>query len=74
MNQNIKKLAEDAELTVGVWAVPDFILERFAKSIIERCIICAEREWLRNGTNSVHNQAVHSVIKSIKQHFGDSHE
>jgi hypothetical protein len=37
MNKRIKSLADNAELTKGVWSVPDFILERFAKSIVREC-------------------------------------
>jgi hypothetical protein len=34
------------------------------------CVIRAEREWIRNGSDTEHNQAVSKVIESIKQHFG----
>lgn len=38
MNERIEKLAEQAELTKGVWAVPDFILQRFAELIVRECL------------------------------------
>ena len=36
---------------------------------VKECIICAEREWIRNG-DTEHNRAVSKVIESIKEHFG----
>jgi hypothetical protein len=37
--------------------------------IVRECVICAEREWIRNG-DTEHNRAVSKVIGSIKEHFG----
>ena len=44
--------------------------QRFAELIVRECVIQCEREWIRNGTDSVHNQAIHGCINSIKKHFG----
>ena len=35
MNPLIRELAEQAELTKGVWKTPDFILEKFAELIVK---------------------------------------
>lgn len=43
---------------------------KYAELILKECIICAEREWIRHGSDSVHNKAIHKVIESIKEHFG----
>ena len=43
--------------------------KKFAELIVKECIICAEREWIRNG-DTEHNRAVSKVIESIKEHFG----
>jgi hypothetical protein len=44
--------------------------QRFAELIVRECVIRAEREWIRNGSDTEHNKAITSVIKSIKEHFG----
>lgn len=45
MNNKIKQFAEEAELVKGVWAVPDFMLERFAKLIVRECmLLCSKVE------------------------------
>jgi hypothetical protein len=44
-------------------------IDKFAKLIVKECVVCAEREWIRNG-DTEHNRAVTKVIESIKQHFG----
>ena len=44
--------------------------EKFGELIVQECVIRAEREWIRNGSDTEHNQAVSKVIESIKQHFG----
>jgi hypothetical protein len=41
MNERIKELAEQAELTKGVWKTPDFILEKFAELLIRETLIAA---------------------------------
>ena len=43
--------------------------EKFAELIVRESIMCAEREWVRNG-DTEHNRAVSKVIGSIKQYFG----
>ena len=45
-------------------------LEKFARLIVAECVIQCEREWIRHGADSAHNQAIHGCINSIKQHFG----
>ena len=47
-----------------------FDREKFAELIVQECVIRAEREWIRNGSGTEHNQAVSKVIESIKEHFG----
>ena len=44
--------------------------EKFAELIVRECVIQCEREWIRHGTDSIHNQAIHGCINSIKEHFG----
>lgn len=45
MSRKIKELAVQAELASGVWAVPDFMLERFAKLIVRECmLLCSKVE------------------------------
>ena len=78
MNNILKQLAEEADKfaddylqTPGEFH-PDYGAVRdqmFAELIIKECIICAEREWIRNG-DTEHNRAVSKVIESIKEHFG----
>jgi hypothetical protein len=80
MNERIKELAEQAGMVVGSYAndgsevwmeglkTPG-ALEKFAELIVWECVVCAEREWIRNG-DTEHNRAVTKVIESIKQHFG----
>ena len=50
-------------------ANPEWV-KKFAELIVRECVIRAEREWIRNGSDTEHNQAVSKVIESIKQHFG----
>jgi hypothetical protein len=45
------------------------MVNHFAELIVRESIMCAEREWVRNG-DTEHNRAVSKVIGSIKQHFG----
>jgi hypothetical protein len=84
MNELIKKLANesgyylyDLTETHGIKTVETdskdewITLEKFAELIVKECIIRAEREWIRNGSDTEHNQAVSKVIESIKEHFGD---
>ena len=79
MNERIKQLAEQAEQELanrpkGMFSMPIILTkekfnEKFAELIVKECIICAEREWIRNG-DTEHNRAVNKVIESIKEHFG----
>ena len=48
----------------------DESLRKYTELILKECIICAEREWIRHGSDSVHNKAIHKVIESIKENFG----
>ena len=75
MNERIYTLAEQA----GYTPLPGFdfandlqevFLKKFAKLIVRECVIQCEREWIRNGSETEHNQAIHGCINSIKQHFG----
>ena len=51
--------------------IEDFIsVEKLIELTVRECVIRAEREWIRNGLHTEHNQAVSKVIESIKQHFG----
>jgi hypothetical protein len=73
MKEKFKELLEQS--TNPPWdgelgAANEFNLEKFAELIVKECVICAEREWIRNGSDTEHNQAVSKVIESIKQHFG----
>jgi hypothetical protein len=78
MNERIKQLAEQAggEFYEGFAGSTNFVkfaendFEKFAELIVKECVIRAEREWIRNGSDTEHNQAVSKVIGSIKQHFG----
>ena len=74
MNERIKELAEQAGSThkqsLGVYQFYTDELEKFAELIVRECVIRVEREWIRNGSDTEHNQAVSKVIESIKQHFG----
>ena len=82
MNERINELAERAahetrnEHNNAYWRMQDEISEdatwrgKFADLIIRECIIQCEREWIRHGTYSLHNQAILGCIKSIKKHFG----
>ena len=66
MNGRMKDLAEQAELTNGVWAVPDFILKRFAELIVKECM---EQVWYTR--EDMINDNISQVIKDrIKEHFG----
>ena len=72
MKEKFKELLEQS--TNPSWdgelgAANEFNLEKFAELIVQECVICAEREWIRNGSYTEHNQAVSKVIESIKQHF-----
>jgi hypothetical protein len=75
MNERIKEL-KDKIWTEEYWDTPNtdkllpFQLNRFAELIVKECVIRAEREWIRNGSDTEHNQAVSKVIESIKDHFG----
>jgi len=77
MNERIKVLKQQAEEYTGDYGIKhqvfgqaliDVLDERFAELIIKDCIICVEREWIRNG-DTEHNRAVSKVIESIKEHF-----
>ena len=78
MNERIREFIDKAN---GYWEHGDFNMpktvcfsehdiELFAELIVRECVICAEREWIRNGLGTEHNQAVSKVIESIKEHFG----
>ena len=78
MNERIRKLAfqamsinqkvSDDAFFVEVSKLNEF--EKFAELIVQECVIRAEREWIRNGSDTEHNKAITGVIKSIKEHFG----
>ena len=74
MNERIKQLAEQADIYSDKHAESrDYVVLRdqyFAELIVRECVIQCEREWIRNGTDSAHNQAIHGCINSIKKHFG----
>ena len=66
MNERIRELAEQAELTKGVWKTPDFILEKFAELIVKECM---EQVWYSREDGI--NGNISQVIKDrIKEHFG----
>jgi hypothetical protein len=76
MNEKIKELAKQAGFQyikdegIGWAGNYNASLSKFAKLIVAECVIQCEREWIRHGTDSVHNQAIHGCINSIKKHFG----
>ena len=83
MNERIRELVEQAVVAIDIVTgneslddelskmyIPDCFAEKFAELIVRECVIRAEREWIRNGSDTEHNQAVSKVIESIKQHFG----
>lgn len=84
MNERIEELKKQAwEYTMAVhdglvvpppekpvWPVDEVYEEKFAELIVRECVIRAEREWIRNGSDTEHNKAITGVIKSIKEHFG----
>jgi len=80
MNENIKKLADEAELTAGVWTVPDFIIERFAVSLIEQCVkICGNVRYTGycppedGAAPQYYNDAAENCADDIKDYFGVNH-
>ena len=76
MNEKIKEFAEQAwpGLPSHWWDRRDGevaeAVNKFAELIVKECVIQCEREWIRHGTDSIHNQAIHGCINSIKEHFG----
>ena len=71
MNERIQELMLEAGKTIpGDKHIDADFCKKFAELILRECIICAEREWIRHGSDSVHNKAIHKVIESIKEHFG----
>ena len=79
MNERIQELAEQAGFDVerlmepypGGFPREDILaLESFAELIVRECVIQCEQEWIRHGTHSVHNQAIHGCINRIKKQFG----
>ncbi len=73
MNERIRELAKQAELTSGVWAVPDFILERFAELIVRECI--KEIEFQYGGgsdqpMDSEWDRAIECASSMVKYRFG----
>ena len=79
MNERIEALKKLA--TKEVWGnnpyngSPEFDgyeldADMFAELVVAECVIQCEREWIRHGTDSIHNQAIHGCINSIKKHFG----
>ena len=75
MNKRIKKLISESYVEIPherEWDATESVFseQKFAELIVQECVICAEREWIRNGSDTEHNQAVSKVIESIKQHFG----
>jgi hypothetical protein len=75
MNERIRELAEQAQKVAyytdgGYTPIMTLDQEKFAELIVQECVIRAEREWIRNGSGTEHNQAVSKVIESIKEHFG----
>ena len=66
MNERIRELAEQAGLTKGVWAVPDFILERFAELIVRECADIAKHHVMNISTYA----DADFVEEQIEKHFG----
>lgn len=66
MNERILQLAEQAELSKGVWAVPDFILEKFAELIIKECLEQV-RDEVQYGSDW---KLADAVTKRVMEHFG----
>ena len=80
MNKQVQKLAEQAGIWQPTfdhktWVRGEYVaslgeLEKFAELIVRECVIQCEQEWIRHGTHSVHNQAIHGCINRIKKQFG----
>lgn len=79
MNERIRELLYEAggqyggeHFTTGQTVIytEEVDYEKFAELLIQECIIQCEREWIRHGAHSIHNQAIHGCINSIKKHFG----
>jgi hypothetical protein len=79
MNERIQELRKQAMVSEAYYPAgndghPEYRSylseEKFAELIVRECVIRAEREWIRNGSGTEHNQAVSKVIESIKEHFG----
>jgi hypothetical protein len=74
MNERIKELRDRCVTNIidqfGNFVDYEFDEEKFAELIVRECVIRAEREWIRNGSDTEHNKAITGVIKSIKEHFG----
>ena len=72
MNERIKQLYEQSmeQHVSNNMAWEELNPEKFAELIVRECVIRAEREWIRNGSDTEHNKAITGVIKSIKEHFG----
>ena len=68
MHERIKELAEQASENLSNVIRNDQWLEKFAELIVQKCVICAEQQWIRNG-DTEHNRAVSRVITSIKDYF-----
>ena len=75
MNERIQELHEQAmkscdEHRSDILNYHRIYREKFAELIVNECVIQCEREWIRHGADSAHNQAIHGCINSIKKHFG----
>ena len=70
VNERIEALAEQAGCKIDRLGYGEGNLEKFAELIVRECVIRAEREWIRNGSDTEHNKAITGVINSIKEHFG----
>lgn len=76
MNGRILELAEQAELTKGVWVEPDSI-ERFAELIVMECAKVAAQtpcpyqdEFAKQTYGHTWDKACVESAKAVRKHFG----
>jgi len=82
MNNNIKKLYEDASLTDGPtgsrYSLPDELVEKFAELIVRECVGITDDlvnrnvdgSWTSNELYTDYNGALFEVKRRIQEHFG----
>ena len=69
MNQRIRELAEQANLTIATSPLWEHKVQEFAQLIVAECISVVD-DAERGGSNEIWDNAVKFIRKDIKQHFG----